>query len=220
MKNNLTFECQNFQSFICNIDNFEEIKNIHLSQKRINGIEKNGDYNKKFEFYITHILEDVNSNRYVVGSRDRATGKMTGYSIIFLPEASCFSFYQFGEVPKTESSVFAHTLNGYVLFRLAMGLGELDGKFDMFWSARSNNVLSELRIIKNRTLLDKDPPRYNFCLNSILPVGKDPITPIQKALIRNVGLERNYDAAILHASLKPEYRLPYFETYLGTRKKS
>jgi hypothetical protein len=218
MTTNLTFEYHNYISYVCGPDDFTDIKDIFNSRKTVNGCLKNEQFYKNFEEFFPKILSREIDEKLIIGVRNKVSNQLLSYSIISLPKESCFMFLHFGETYKSPNRVFGEDRAPYGIFKLSTIIGESNGRFDFFWSTRIRNFFPEINLIKRQSVFEKEPARYIYSINSVVQKNQAPSNPIQKYLIRSDTIDRDFDAVIIHGSLKPEYRLPYFETYLGARK--
>jgi hypothetical protein len=220
MNNFPTFEYQNYKAYVCGIDDLKDIMEIYNSWKSVNGALKTEKFNQKIKETFPKILSHENEEKMIIGVRNKINNRLLGYTLITLPKESCFMFLNFGEAYRSPNKIFGEDRAPYGLFKLSTIIAESQGKFDFFWSTRIRNFFPEINLIKKQSVFEKEPPRYTYSINSVVPKGQLATNTIQKILVRDESIDRNYDAVIIHGSLKPEYRLSYFEKYLNVRKSS
>jgi hypothetical protein len=220
MKTFPTYEDHKYRAYVCGLEDFEDIREIFNSQPAANRMLKTDEAKQKFQYAFPIYLKNQIKDKAVIGVRDKETNKLLNYALISLPEESCFMFFHYAESSKSSNAVFKEDRGIFYLFKIATILAEERGKFDFFWSTTAAYFWPEINIIKKYNMFTDQPLRYTFSLNSVVPKDKPPSNTIQKFLIRDEFISREYDTVIIHASLKPEYRIPYFEKYLNPKKDS
>jgi hypothetical protein len=220
MKEYPTLEYQNFKSYVCDLSDLDEIKEIYASWDKVNGCLKTEGFTKRINELFLKILSKTDDERLVLGVRNLKTNQLLGYSVIRLPKESCFMFLQFGESYRSKSKIFGEDRAIYGLYKLATLIAESQGRFDYFWLTRLKNFFPQINLIKRQNIFEKEPSRYTYSINSIVKKNSTASTTIQKILVRDENIDRDFDAVIIHGSLKPEYRLEYFKDFLTVKNNS
>lgn len=216
----MIYNCLDYKTYICNIDDFADIIKISDSQPKIHGEEKSDMYRNVFKSYVNSILNLEKENIKILGSRNIKTGELVSYLIILTPPDSCFGFWLFNERIK-RNTLLSEDPSSWGLFRLASMIFESEKRFDYFYVVESSKFLAVISAVKKFCILDNgNPLRYHLSINSVVMPEETPSTVIQRALLKIDALvPRKVPVTIIHASLKAEYRLDYFKDIFNNSEK-
>lgn len=210
----MEFAYQNKRAYICTMDDFEDIKAVHLSRKSIHGSEKTIEYNARFPTVTRALLRGMKPDHYILGCRNLDTGTLVSYSVVNVPKSHPFTFIRFAET-LSQPGMFLENNGLDWLFRLTSMLSEADNKFDMFFAVKHKSFVGATRQVANVTRSpDKEGQfdRYIIMLHSVIKAGESPVTPIEKHLLPEPSpMPREKDLAIVHFALKPELRLQHYK---------
>ena len=204
---------QGYRAHLLTEDDFEDIKLVSRSQELIRGMIKTATY---FEFFDKAILETLKSetdDKFILGCRDNA-GKLLNYVIIALPKTNSFMFQIFAETLK-KNSIFANSVDSFVTSKLAALIAEERFVFDQFCAIQTKQFFPLVRSFKKNVLFDEVSKRYVHQLHSVVLPGQEYKTNIEKVLIKDNMLPYETPMAILHSSLKPEYRLEFYAEHFN-----
>ena len=205
---------QGYRAHVLTEDDFEDIKLVSRSQELIRGeVIKTATY---FEFFDKAILETLKSDaddKFILGCRDSA-GKLLNYVIIALPKTNSFMFQIFGETLK-KNSIFVNSVDSFVTGKLAALIAEERFVFDQFCAVQTKKFFSLVRSFKKNALFDEVSKRYVQQLHSVVVPGQQYKTNIEKVLIKDGMLPYETPMAIVHTSLKPEYRLEFYAEHFN-----
>jgi hypothetical protein len=197
------------RAYICNLEDFDDINEIHKSRKVIRGTAKTPEYNEYFLDNIPKILNGEIQNFNIIGARDIETNKLLTYTVNLFSLSSKFIFIHFGEtIP--HNNVFNFKDYGKVeISKLRVDLGLKENIFDHFVSVKLGAILPVIAEVR------KVQPYFDFRIHSILQPDQEPRTLIEKKLSSSANntLPRNTPLAIIHASMLPQYRMKYLNVH-------
>jgi hypothetical protein len=207
------YEFQGYRAHILSEDDFEDIKLLSRSQELIRGMIKTPTYFEFFDKTILETLKSASDEKYIVGCRDKS-GTLLNYIVFALPKTSAFMFQIFGETLK-RNTVFSNSVDPIVSSKLMALIAEERLVFDQFVAVPTRQFFSLVRLFKKNVLFDEISKRYVHQLHSVVVPGQDHKTNIEKVLIKDNLLPYETPMAILHSSLKPEYRLEYYREHFN-----
>jgi hypothetical protein len=203
---------KNFRAFQCTILDFERIMNIHRSRSMIHGVAKTAKYNDFFEKLIAEILLGAIPTTVILGSEDIKTKTLISYSIYQYPKNSSAAFLKLGETLSPDRSLFDYKdYDAIGALRLGVMLSESKKIFDLYMAVRINSFLPMMKIFHQSEIDEKDYHRSNWLLHKIINPNDPLETGIDRVLLQDMFLERKYPVAIIHTSLKAEYRVEHFK---------
>lgn len=202
------FNFRGYRAHVLKETDFEDIKLVSRSQEMLRGMIKTTTYYEFFDKAILDTLRSDSEEKYIVGCRDE-NGKLLNYMVIALPFTSAFMFKIFGESLK-RNVVFANSIDAFVTSKLAGLIAEERLVFDQFTAVQTKQFFSLVRSFKKNVLFDEVSKRYVHQLHSVVIPGQEHKTNIEKVLIKENQFPYETPMAILHSSLKPEYRLEYY----------
>ena len=203
---------KNFRSFQCTILDFERIMDIHRSRSMVQGVTKTAKYNDFFEKLIAEILLGTVPTTVILGSEDIKTRTLISYSIYQYPKNSSSAFLKLGETMSTARSLFDYRdYDAIGALRLGVMLSESKKLFDVYMAVRINSFLPMMKLFHQSELIEKDYHRSNWLLHKIVNPNDPLETSIDRVLLQDMFLERKYPVAIIHTSLKAEYRVAHFK---------
>ena len=205
------FKFQNYRAHILKEEDFKDIEIISRSQELIRGMIKTATYYEFFDKAILDTLKDESDEKYVLGCRDE-TGKLLNYLIIALPRTNSFMFKIFGETLK-RNTIFCNSIDSFVTSKLASSIAEEHRVFDQYCAVQTKQFFSLVRSFKKNVLFDEVSKRYVHQLHSVVVPGQQYKTNIEKVLIKDNMLPYETPMAIVHSSLKPEYRIEYYSEH-------
>lgn len=212
------FNFQGYRAHVLKEADFEDIKTISRSQELIRGIIKTTTYFEFFDKAILETLKSDSSEKYILGCRNES-GKLLNYLIIALPSTNSFMFQIFAETFK-KNAVFSNSIDSFVTSKLASLIAEERLVFDQFCAVQAKQFFSLVRSFKKNVLFDEVSKRYVHQLHSVVVPGQQHKTNIEKVLIKDNMLPYETTMAIVHSSLKPEYRIEYYAEHFNHTQES
>jgi hypothetical protein len=207
------FKFQNFHAHVLGEGDFEDIQKISRSQELIRGMIKTATYFEFFDKALLETLKNSNNEKFVVGCRNE-DGILLNYLVFALPSTSAFMFKIFSETLK-RNTVFGTGLDSFVTSKLSTLIAEERLVFDQFAAVQTKQFFAVVRSFKKNVFFDEVSKRYVHQLHSVFVPGQQNRTNIEKVLIKDNLLPYETPMAILHSSLKPEYRIEFYAEHFN-----
>lgn len=206
---------QHYHAFVCSLEHYDELMELSKTQSHIHGSKKTMIWQDVYSAKLKQVLKNTNDKVFVSAVRNLKNNQLISYMITSIPyDQSCFLFFNFGEVRKT-NEYFSQDTGGYGVWKLGLLNGIEKGSFDAFFAVKASAYRPIIRHIRNSSFLDEGVSRYNWQLNNIIMPDDYAKNTIEKILIidnPNV-LKREHPIAICHASMKPEERIKHFSSF-------
>lgn len=215
----MEFNFNGLKSYICTLDDYEDIKRIHLSRKTVHGAEKTVEFNSRFPTITRGLLRGVKPDQYLLGCRNLDTGELVSYCITHIPKDHPFGFIRFAE-SMARPGVFLENGNGVGwLFKLTSMLSEADNKMDFFFAVKYKSYYAGQRLLQSNARTPENDgifDRYTPLLHSVVRAGDVAKNPVEKHLLPEPApIIRIKDIAIVQFALKNEFRINHWKNLLA-----
>ncbi len=211
----------NFRAFVCSILDFEAIMEIYQSRSHIQGTPRTPQADEKFQNLLTDTLLGNKKDFYILGVEDLQTKKLISFATFVFPSNSQFGFMKLGgTIPRPEALANHLTTGAISILKLGIMIGESKGYFDIFWSVKLSSYLPLCKLFNLAEMNSKEEHRSLWMLHKVLHPEDLPTSSIDKFLLENSLVKREYPVAIIHTSLKQQYRISYYQHHFDVSEET
>ncbi len=208
----------NERAFLASINDYDKILDIFNSRSEIRDVVKTEEYVTYHKNMLYDVLTSTTNDKFIILVEDYTTKTLLNYRIVYFPINSRFSFTLFGSTKKSNTMFGEHIgLNASSTFMNEMM--EERKVFDNFVSIQVNYFLPLVNTLRNLSKLENTESRYVYQLHSVVMPGQIEKSAIEKVLIKDELIKYNQPMAILHTSLKPEYRIGHYKDQFKVSEK-
>lgn len=212
---------KNCRAFQCGIGDYDQILSIYRSRPFIQGVLKDPKQTDIFEKECVEILLENNPGWVILGVEDTRSKQLISYATLFFPPGSPFGFLKLGEtIPKNHAVCGYIDNGGGALFRLAVCVAESKGIFDVFWAVKQSSYMPVVRMFNEFEKDNNNERISNWLLHKIVGPDDQLTTSIEKILLGNIYFQRKYPVAIIHTSLKQEFRIKHFKKHFSVSEET
>lgn len=204
----------NFRAFECSILDFDRIMDIYESRTHIQGSPRTPQGDEKFKNLLVDTLLGNKKDFVILGVEDIHTKQLITFATYTFPPNTQFGFMKFGgTIPKTRALTSYEDTGGIFLFLLGVMVGEARGYFDIFWCVKLSSYLPFCKLFNTYEMKSGEESRSYWMLHKVIH-PEEPITnSIDKFLLDNALVKREYPVAIIHTCLKEKYRIEHYKKH-------
>lgn len=202
----------NFRAYECTIADYDKILGIYRSHLYIQGSPRTLKSDERFENHLAEVLLGNKSEHCFIGVEDTKTRNLVSYVNYVFPANSNFCFMKLGGTTPKALSLPTYKDTGVIpLLRLGVALSESKNYFDTFWTFKLNSYLPFCKVLNDYEQKSNVEQRVQWLLHKIVYPQDQLTTSIEKFLLEGGLVERKYPVAIIHSTLKQEFRLEHFK---------